>query len=172
MKMKIVILEDRPLVMMKSIKQMKEMGIDTERIIFFDAEKENHENERAAEYRKTLETRCKEMDIQLSIVNNCDFETTLDELYKDPDIIFFFDMDLVGDYSQHFVERINVIYALKKKEQEKNEGRIWFYTTGPRSAIEQINDNFSNRNIPVKEYDTQNDLTILDFDFIKDHILE
>lgn len=82
-----------------------------------------------------------------------------------------FDMDLIGDYSSHFDERINTIYAKKKRAEEGGDGRIWFYTNGPTSAVEQINLNFKNRRIPVRDFDTTKNQLIFDYDFMKKNIL-
>lgn len=165
--MNITILEDRPRLMWEAVETLKTMGIYTKNIICY----RNDLNKEEA-YQKKIETMCNQLGVKLFLVDNDSFSTVLDEFYKDKEMVFFFDMDLLGDYSHHFLQRINVIYALKKKEMEKNDGRIWFYTTGPISAVEQINMYFPHRRIPVVRFKAKEERVILDYDFIKRELLE
>lgn len=59
-----------------------------------------------------------------------DYEEKLDEFYVQPDTLFLFDMNLYGDGSTVFNNRINVVYAKKKRELPHGKHpKIWFYTT-------------------------------------------
>lgn len=80
-------------------------------------------------------------------------------------------MDLVGDFSKHFQERINVMYAEDKRENG-NGDRIWFYTTGPDSAKEQLMTYFPDRVVPVLQFDTEKEMVIMDIDFVVNEIPE
>lgn len=164
----LTILEDRPHNMLQAIDKMEEMGIHTQNMVYFHSKKSFYSPDKKSELEKELNQR----QVTLIEADNNDLKKILDKLYHEEDMSFFFDMDLWGDYSHHFLERINVQYALEKKELEQDDGRIWFYTTGPRSAIEQIKANFPNRYIPIIKYDTRKDLVILDYDFIKENVLK
>lgn len=161
--MKITILEDRPTVMKEAIKKMETLGIHTAGIVCY----KNADNQ-SPETQKLIQKTCSELKVELCYVDNSNFHTVLDSIYKkDREMVFLFDMDMIGDFSQHFEERINVIYALKKKAEEGDDGRIWFYTTGPASAVEQINKKFPNRNIPVPEFDVKEKQVVFDYNFIE-----
>lgn len=59
-----------------------------------------------------------------------DYEEKLDTFYAQPNTLFLFDMNLYGDGSTVFDNRINVMYARKKMNTEHSvHPRIWFYTT-------------------------------------------
>lgn len=59
-----------------------------------------------------------------------DYEEKLDSFYVQSDTLFLFDMNLYGDGSTVFNNRINVIYAKKKRQSAHGKyPRIWFYTT-------------------------------------------
>ncbi len=163
--MNVTILEDRPKVMREAIEELKAMGIYTKNIICY-----RNDLNKGEAYQKEIESICSQLNVELFLADNDSFNTVLDEVYKDEKMIFFFDMDLSGNYSHHFLQRINVMYALKKKEKEKDYGRIWFYTTGPVSAVEQIDMYFPHRRIPVVRFKAKEESVILDFDFIRREI--
>lgn len=165
MRMNITILEDRPETMKTLVATIKEMGSCIQNIVCYTSDKENADG--FQEYAKSV---CKEMGVNCILVDNITFDRVLDELYKDKEMQFWFDMDLVGDFSNHFLQRINVSYARKKKEKEKDDGRIWFYTTGPLSAIEQIDEYFPNRRIPVRHFSAINGISF-DYEFIRENVL-
>jgi hypothetical protein len=162
--MKITIVEDRPTVMREAILQMKDLGIQTECIICYD-----NQINRAQEVQKAISEMCERLNIQLKHASNIDFNKILDEAFKDKEMIFLFDMDLMLDFSRRFEERINVIYA--KKKQEEGEERIWFYTTGPAAAVDSINKNFPNRNIPVIQFKAREQQVVFDNQFIERNLL-
>lgn len=63
-----------------------------------------------------------------------DYERELDAYYAEPQTVFLFDMNLIGDGSTMFENRINVLYAKKRQKSPKEQEnpklpRIWFYTT-------------------------------------------
>lgn len=164
--MKVTILEDRPWVMEGCIRKMREMGLEVvEMLYYYNIISEREEN---LHY---VEKMCRELNLQLCCVDNGNFEEQLNKLYEVQEMLFFFDMDLIGDYSSHFDERINTIYAKKKKKEDGGDGRIWFYTSGPASAVEQIDMCFEHRRIPVVDFDTQSNQIVFDYDFIQKNIL-
>lgn len=66
----------------------------------------------------------------IETVNIWNYEEKLDEFYCRSDTLFLFDMNLHGDGSTLFNNRINVVYAKNKREKEINiYPKIWFYTT-------------------------------------------
>lgn len=160
--MNIAILEDRPLVMRDAIEKLDSMGIYTKYMVCYD-NMYNQDNE----IQKKVVEMCEKHNIRVLHANSQNFDSVLDQVYDDADVQLLFDMDLLNDYSKRFEERINVIYANKKKEQENNNGRIWFYTSGPAYAVESINQNFKERNIPVVDFDTKSEQIALDYDFIE-----
>lgn len=161
--MKIAIVEDRPWVMESSIKEMRNIGLNVVQMVYFC-----NNGAQICD----VEEMCNKYELDLCCVDNGNFEEELNKLYEDKEMIFLFDMDLIGDYSSHFDERINTIYAKKKRAEEGGDGRIWFYTNGPTSAVEQINLNFKNRRIPVRDFDTTKNQLIFDYDFMKKNILK
>ncbi len=111
--MKISILEDRPWVVKEFVKELREREAEIQNIFYF-CEKDS-EYERSSEHMEQLE---EELNVPIIRVESYDFEEKLDQCYSDPDIRFLFDMDLTGDYSAHFLERINVLYALESSMVE------------------------------------------------------
>lgn len=68
---------------------------------------------------------------EIILVDFWDFEEKVDKLYSDKNNIFIFDTQLNEKKWDDFDYMPNVNYALGKKN-EKNNGRIWFYTiAGP-----------------------------------------
>ena len=163
--MNIAILEDRPMVMKSAIERFNDMGIHTTCIICYDNRMNQDERMKEA-----VHMMCKEYGIEVLHANKQNFDLVLDQVYQDEEIQFLFDMDLLDDGSNRFEERINVIYAMRKKEQE-NGNRIWFYTTGPAYAVESINEYFPDRNIPVCRFDAKKYQVIFDYKFIEEKLL-
>lgn len=163
--MKISILEDRPWVMKEFVKELRERNVQIQNIFYF-CEKDSEYN-KSFDHLTQLEN---ELDIPIIRVESYDFEEQLDQYYSDPDIRFLFDMDLTGDYSAHFLERINVLYALEKLRNGDNH--IWFYTTGPASAKEQLEKTFTGHIIPVESFDASKELLYMDMNYIESNILQ
>lgn len=69
--------------------------------------------------------------VKIEKVTLWDYEERLDYFYAQENTLFLFDMNLNGDGSTMFSNRINVMYAKKKKQAggELPHPRIWFYTT-------------------------------------------
>ena len=59
------------------------------------------------------------------------YEEKLDNFYEQKNTLFLFDMNLNGDGSTMFSNRINVMYARKKMQSDakRKYPKIWFYTT-------------------------------------------
>lgn len=166
--MKITVLEDRPWVMEHNIRMMQEKGAVVDQLVWF---REQPESEPDKEKDK-VDKLCGELKLKQVLVNNANFNEELDKLYCEKDRIFLFDMDLAGDYSRHFEDRINAIYAKNKKREENSQGRIWFYTSGPASAVEQIKINFPDRNVPVVNFDPVDQQLYFDEKYIEKDILK
>lgn len=164
--MGIVILEDRPWVMKNNIINLQQRGVTVHKILYYC--------ERDDRYNKSI-NRINELEDELNLeitrVTSFDFEEKLDQIFNFTTSIFLFDMDLVGDFSKHFQERINVMYAEDKRENG-NGDRIWFYTTGPDSAKEQLMTYFPDRVVPVLQFDTEKEMVIMDIDFVVNEIPE
>lgn len=164
--MNITVLEDRPHVLRDAVNEIRKLGVDTINVVCYTPDKEED-----PDFEKEAKSICDEMGVNFIFVENSSFNRVLDELYKDKSLKFLFDMDLLGDLSKHFLQRINVCYAREKRDKEKNDGRIWFYTTGPLSAIEQIDEYFPNRRIPVCYFDPIKEIAYFDYDFISENVL-
>lgn len=163
--MNIAILEDKPLVMMDSIRELEVMGIHTAQLIYYTGDAYSEE------YCSQVQQKCKEQNIEFLQVNRENFNDKIDCLYEDPELVFFFDLILETYENRRFEEWVNVIYAKKKLEEENaGKGRIWFYTTGPASLIEKINMSFPDRNIPVEKFKTLEQQTILDYEYVRKHV--
>ncbi|MDD5803058.1 hypothetical protein ACTQWG_18200 [Blautia sp. HCP3S3_H10_1] len=67
----------------------------------------------------------------IEAVNLWNYEERLDDFYSQKNTLFLFDMNLNGDGSTRFNNRINVMYAKKKRELDsgRRHPKIWFYTT-------------------------------------------
>ncbi|MCM1043919.1 MAG: hypothetical protein NC417_00260 [Candidatus Gastranaerophilales bacterium] len=159
--MKIAFLEYRPWVLWDAVAKLKGLGIGDIAIIYYhgdryDPEKDSEVNEK-----------CESLGVELKDIENLGFESKLDELYAEPDMVFFFHLSLPGDRSQYFGDRINVVYA--KKKQDAGENRIWFYTTAGVDSISLVNRTFDDHCIPV--LDVEEDQYIFDYEYIKKKVL-
>ena len=146
MKKKIVVVDDRPWKMKKSIQKLQENSIDFYRTVYYPnnmLDKER-QNELMEDYKEGT-------GIEVVQVNNQEeFITQMDVLYSNPDIIFLMDYDLKGDMNRNdFSTRINVKYALAK---DKNQKKIWFYTSGPRDIKALLEETFPQHIISTPDY--------------------
>lgn len=158
---RIVIVEERPWKMKESIKKIQNMGLIIEHLIYACFEDDIFE---ATQER--VEDMCNELGIAVTRTDHYQFTAVLDEFYTEPDIVFFCDYNLYLSQEKYPDERINVIYA-KKKMQEENGmlNRIWFYTTAGENANEQINTCFPGHNITVSF--VRDNQVLLDFDEVE-----
>lgn len=163
--MNIAILEDKPLVMLESIGKMETMGIHTKQLIYYTGDTFSEE------YQLRVQQKCEERNIEFLQVNKENFNEKMNHLYENPELIFFFDLILEAYENRRFEEWVNVIYAKKKRDENGDDGRIWFYTTGSAALIEKINMFFPNRNIPVERFKTLEQQTILDYEYVRTHIV-
>ena len=75
----------------------------------------------------------------------------MNKLYGDKERIFFFDL-VLDDNVDYFEDRINVRYA----ENNKEDGRIWFYTTsGVYNVTNLVNMFGEEQTIDVIDYDPE-----------------
>lgn len=126
MKKRIVIVDDRPWKMKESIQQLQKENVVFYKTVYYP----NNTLDRARQ-NTLMEDYEHSTGIDVVQVNSqSEFITQMDELYSVSDIIFLMDYDLKGDMNRDdFFARINVKYALAK---DKDEKKIWFYTSGPR----------------------------------------
>lgn len=148
MKKKIVIVDDRPWKMQESIKELQEAGIVFCKTIYYP----NNTIDRATQ-NELMEDYKQSTGIEVVQVNGqSEFLAEMDELYRDPDIIFLMDYDLKGDMDRNdFFTRINVKYALVKDHIEK---KIWFYTSGPNDIKGLLRETFPDNVISIPTYVT------------------
>ena len=151
--MKLAILEDRPWIVMNTIRKMKSITqIEEIDLLFYE-----NSFEQKGEIEQSIVSECKELDVRLIRITENDFESKTNELYSDKDRIFFFDL-VLDDNSDFFEERINVIYA----DNRKADKRIWFYTTSGKYNITKIKNMFGKQYIPVIDYDVKQDALVFD----------
>lgn len=148
--MQIVIVEDRPWKMKKSIRMLRRKGAEVKNIIFVT--NHNGDDEAIKEQLREME---QELELEITPTDRYNFENTMDRFYEDKNNLFFCDLNLSGNRWMYFDDRENVRYAMKIKKRERELKRIWFYTTAGESTNEQINANFPNRNISVDTVDEE-----------------
>lgn len=159
--MRVVVVEDQPLKMSTSIKTLQEMGIEVVQLIYACFDDDTYQ-----ETYKWVEDMCGELGISFKRAEHYNFDVVMDTFYEKPDIIFFCDFNLYLGQEKYPEERVNVLYAKKKMEQEEGKlNRIWFYTTAGASANEQINTYFPGHNITVTS--VKNNQVLLSFDKVK-----
>lgn len=146
MKKRIVIVDDRPWKMKGSILKLQEAGVVFCKTIYYPNNMIAREtqDELMEDYKKSTE-----MEV-VQVNDQSEFLAQMDELYSVPDIIFLMDYDLKGDMNRDdFFTRINVKYARVKDKEEK---KIWFYTTGPNDIKGLLRETFPNNVISVPTY--------------------
>lgn len=169
--MRIVFLEDRPLVITAAIKELRNRNYETAAVFWFCDDSDEEDKG----FQERVQTQYNEIGISLIQINKKNFKEQLDNMYQTKDIVFFFDMDLSRDFSEYFEERINVQYAMEKQvEADKNNEmfRIWFYTTGPIAAVAQIMNAFEDHYLPVLEFKAYERQVVFDYNYIEDTIAE
>lgn len=124
---RIVVLEDRPSRLrnfIQNINQDNENGIQVYRVFYYHPKLRQESEE--------ITNLGQELHVDVQVVNLWNFENKMDELYGEPDILFIFDTDLGEILEENvFLYRINVHYAMRKKNAVQTD-KIWFYTVaGP-----------------------------------------
>lgn len=122
--MRIVILEDYPDRLVETVNQLNDICPEEceVEVLVYDPQ---------GDYGKKTEELAEMLSCQVTVVNYWNLEEKLDELYNDIGTLFLFDTDIDrGAVIEVFEYRINVRYALKKRDDAENQPyRIWFYTT-------------------------------------------
>lgn len=122
--MRIIILEDYPERLVETVKQLSDICPEKceVEVLFY-----NPQNESEAKMKELSER----LSCPIIVVDYWNFEEKLNELYSDSDTLFLFDTDINRSAPiEEFTYRINVRYALKKREETEEEPyRIWFYTS-------------------------------------------
>lgn len=162
--MKIVLVEDRPWKLKRSIQEIRDRGIDLDDLIYV-CWNENFVDDQT---KKSLENLRSDIEgLKISITDNEHFETVAQEFYDQPQYLILSDFNLTGDDREYFEKRANVAFARKimDKETKKPSSRMWFYTTAGEATNEQINNAFPGRNISVLKMEEEQ--VILDVDEIE-----
>ena len=97
----------------------------------------------------------KKLKAEVIPVNFLSFENVIDKLYEEKNTVFVFET-VLGDYTEAvFSYRINISYAIYKKEKCKNinDQRIWFYTVAGKEDKARIDELFGNYVIEAKVSD-------------------
>lgn len=133
MSKKIYILEDHPERLEEYVKKIKKNPlVKSVEVLYYVSDWEK---------KKNIEDLEKVLDTEVEIVSILDFQEMLDELYAEPNSLFVFDTQLLERDDQVFEYRINVSYALRKREENSNF-RIWFYTVAGANYLRLIEDYF------------------------------
>lgn len=146
MKKRIVIVDDRPWKMKESVQELQKKQIVFDKVIYYpnDMLDKEEQNELMEEFKMSTGLEIVQVNKQMEFVEQ------MDELYCIPDIVFFMDYDLKGDMSgEDFFVRINVKYALSRDREQK---KIWFYTSGPRDIKGLLRENFPDNIIGVPKF--------------------
>lgn len=119
---KIFILEDKPEKLGSVISKIQTWNeVERVEVLYYVPDISDSEA-KVEELKNTLHT-------EVTAINLFIFDRVLDGLYKDPDNLFIFDTSISDESIEVFSYRVNVSYALRKKEQLQDENlRIWFYT--------------------------------------------
>lgn len=110
----------------------------------------NEENTESKKLKEVI-SKCKENNIPFKEIGRWNFDAEMNKLYDDKDRIFFFDL-VLDDNVDYFEDRINVRYARNNKE----DGRIWFYTTSGVYNVTNLANMFGEeQTIDVIDYDPE-----------------
>lgn len=162
-RMKIIIVDDRPFFMWETIEQLKGMGVDEIVMLYFHGVF-TYYPDRDSE----IEQRCVQLKVPLvHIESNLEFRKQLDAYCAEENTLIFIDFGL-GD-TDIFEDRIDIVYAKEKMKSEKFP--IWFYTGTGEVTVDRLNRTFNNRTIPVVKFIPQKEIFRLDYNYIRDEIL-
>lgn len=167
--MKIVLVEDRPWKLEKSIKEIRQRGMVLRDLVY--VRMNNNVPDKLAE-EKLEKLKAAIGNLTVHTVDNENFTEVMKGFVKNPQYFILCDFNLTGDKREYFDKRMNVIFARKIAKFENGKlhpsPRIFFYTTAGKNTDEQINAAFPERNIPVVKMD--NGQVILDFAKLTDVI--
>ena len=145
--MKLAFLEDRPWIVWQIVEDIKKNYDLKEIMLIYYNNEENTESKKL----KEVISKCKENNIPFKEIGRWNFDAEMNKLYDDKDRIFFFDL-VLDDNVDYFEDRINVRYARNNKE----DGRIWFYTTsGVYNVTNLVNMFGEEQTIDVIDYDPE-----------------
>lgn len=148
---KIVIVEDKPWATGDAVRRLKKGNVDVLRIVYYP----NPYGD-ADEKRKLIRELEEKTSVQIDTVNNQEeFVEKMEELYAEPDVVFFMDYDLKGDRTVNPEDRINFRYTKLKEyreNQDANLRKIWFYTISCVTNLEIITHNFPENVLHVDNY--------------------
>lgn len=167
--MKIVLVEDRPWKLEKSIIEIRRRGVVLCDLVYVRMNKDVPDKlaeEKLQKLKATVE------DLTIHTVDNENFSEVLKGFSENPQYFILCDFNLTGDKREYFDKRVNVIFAnqIAKHKNGKIQPSpcIYFYTTAGKTTNEQINVAFPERNIPVIKMD--NGQVILDFAKVADAV--
>lgn len=149
---KIVIVEDKPWVTKRAVKDLLARGdVEIARIVYYPNSLGDNE-----EKKLLLSDFERETGVQIDTVHDqVTFVKKMEELYILDNVVFFMDYELKGDTTLDADSRINIRYA-KNKEYGGNtnpqERKIWFYTVSGVANVEIIRHYFPERTLPVDSY--------------------
>lgn len=145
--MKLAFLEDRPWIVWQIVEDIKKNYDLKEIMLIYYNNEENTESKKL----KEVISKCKENNIPFKEIGRWNFDAEMNKLYDDKDRIFFFDL-VLDDNVDYFEDRINVRYARNNKE----DGRIWFYTTSGVYNVTNLANMFGEeQTIDVIDYDPE-----------------
>ncbi|MBD5546160.1 MAG: hypothetical protein HDQ97_01940 [Lachnospiraceae bacterium] len=146
---RLVLIEDAPWRAEKNLLELKEKGVEVEKIFFFTKRMDVPEG-----YQNLLSDLEDVLKVKIEQIGTLDFYRKLDACYENDDLFILFDLNL--DDADTFEDRINVQYARSKTDAGK--GKIWFYTTGGRELKSMLEHNFREQLIDVIDFTADNQL--------------
>lgn len=142
---KIVVIEDRLWVTTDATVNLQAKGIAFYMAIYYPSRLLYSKEQEALlkDYKEKTGIEVEQVNDQSEFVNK------MNELYDNHELVFLMDYDLKGDMGiDDFFQRINIKYALDKRNQNADE-KIWFYTTGGSDVRAALLENFGDRVIRV-----------------------
>lgn len=168
MEKKIILLEDHPerlgTLISKIGKQYRKKAKVTEILCYGSSEQ--WREEKIARLKELLGKTCSMNEIICRRVDIWNFDQVMDELYDQKDTGFIIDTQLYpGEEREIFDYRINISYALKKKEEaekepKKSKFRIWFYTLAGQYYEKNIKSRFQGYVIDAEGTDNNIELKL------------
>lgn len=165
--MKIVVLENRPLIMRKVLEFFLQKESITE--IFMAFYMETQDDAPPQYHYEQINTMFNELhtlyqkEATWKVVTRETLAIELNQYCKET--LFIFDVILNSRWTGHMSTWPNIVYAMNC------DHKIWFYTTGPESIVQFINTTFKGKNIPVLNFDVEQQQLYLDFEFINQKVL-
>lgn len=168
MSKRIVIVEDRPWVMEKAVKDIKGAGIDIAAVLFYLNYEELNSESGKDTNKYEVEQFIKNTGIEPVKFTSRTMRETVNKYYEMDDVVILLDLVLRPDEYTYLKERMSVRYADEKRQDDPQKARkkIYFYTTSPEDTVDRLYEYFPEQVIDVLDF--VNNQVELDIDQIKE----